>query len=212
MGNLSSVVKLGLIGTFLVVGFSGCSHTPLVPKTPPVANLIGKKVLMKSAIPFKKDAWIKEAIKKECKLPTYLSTHIKDYAKENNINIVFDNNSSSKSSGYYLKLEIVDAISESSGNIRGRTHRKITDVNGSLYHNNQKLASFTGRGFSNGVSGWGPNVKGSCTVLDESAEYLGEGLANWLKAPRDKAHIGGTKVYYPYLYKKIDSRKNEVKK
>lgn len=182
-----SIIKLGLVGAFLAVGFNGCSGSTPQP-TPPVANLKGKKVTMESKIPFKDGAFIKQAIKSECSLQSELANSIKAHANNYDISMVSDGNSSG--SEYQLKVEIVDAVSQGSGfgGMIGQGHRKLTKVEGSLYLKGKKLATFRGMRVSGG--GYFGRFKSSCAVLAGTANALGKDIARWLNEPRDGSSLG----------------------
>jgi hypothetical protein len=184
-----SILKLVLITAFLTLGFNGCSGSNPQPKTPPVADLKGKKVFMQSKIPFRDGAFIKQSIKSECSLQNELANSIKAYAHNYNINMIFDDNSSKD--GYSLKLEIVDAISQGSGfgAMIGQGHRKMTKVEGSLYLKDKKLATFF-RGMRVSHGGYFGRFKSSCAVLAGTAKVLGKDIARWLNEPRDGSALG----------------------
>ena len=183
-----SIIKLGLVSAFLAIGFSACSGSNPRPENPIVANLKGKKVIMESKIPFRDGAFIKQAIKTECSLQSELANSIKSHAKNYDINMISNNNSSNGE--YQLKIEIVDAISQGSGfgGMIGHGHRKMTKVEGSLYLKEKKLATFRGMRVSGG--GYFGRFKSSCAVLAGTANALGKDIARWLNEPRDGSALG----------------------
>lgn len=84
-----------------------------------------------------------------------------------------------------LQLEIFDAVSM--GNAWAG-HQKFTRVQGTRYDGGSKLASFKAR--RNSLGGAFAGYKGSCSVPGRTVETLGQDIGEWLKAPRDGAHLG----------------------
>jgi hypothetical protein len=67
-------------------------------------------------------------------------------------------------------------------------HSKAATVNGTLYNNGKKVASFTARRVSGGGM-WG-DFKGSCSVLNRVTKVVAKDIANWLESPVDGARLG----------------------
>jgi len=89
------------------------------------------------------------------------------------------------SKGKVLEVVISDAISGGNAFIG---HRKYVAVEGTLYEDGKKVASFTGGRYSGGGALGG--YKGSCSVLGRCTKALGKDIAGWLKNPEDGASLG----------------------
>ena len=174
--------------TVVIFVFNGCSGSPKISKDPSVVNLKGQKVLIKSKIPFANESSVKQAVKSECNIQSGLSNSIKKHSKNHHIDIAFDNNASIKSNKYYLAVEIVEAISK---RYALGTHRKNIKIQGSLYKDSKKIASFRGmRHSSGGKFGF---MRGSCSVINSTIKVLGKDIAEWLNNPVDGASLGDLK-------------------
>ena len=87
--------------------------------------------------------------------------------------------------GRSFALEFVEA--QSAGNAF-TGHFKSAAVRGVLFEDGAQVATVTARRTTRGGAFGG--FKGSCQVLDRTAEKMGEDLAEWLAAPADKARLG----------------------
>lgn len=84
-----------------------------------------------------------------------------------------------------LQVEIVDAVSMGNAFIG---HQKYARIEGTLYEDGRKVASFKGR--RNSMGGAFAGYKGSCSVLGRTMKALGKDVADWLKNPTDGARLG----------------------
>lgn len=171
---LASTVILGL--------FSGCGKAQKV--LIPVDNLTNKTVVLKKTTPFSDNAVIQSSIRKECFIETQLPEFVKEYSKNQEVNVILNDNAS-KENEYFLDLVITGAVSKGNAFLG---HNKSTSVKGILYRKGNKIASFTG--FRHSSGGFGAGFKGSCSVLGRTVDTLGEDISVWLKKPTLNDYIG----------------------
>ena len=180
---MKKIIQLATLVVLTIFVVTGCGRAK--PKAKPIANLTNQTVVMKAKIPFKEGAYIKNAIRTECTLGSQLATYTKKYAGKNKVNVVLNSSATKKDSHYYLDLTISNAISEGNAFIG---HNKSTQVQGTLYKDGTKLASFNGQRTSRG--GFGGGYRSSCSILGRTADALGKDIALWLKAPTPNAFFG----------------------
>ena len=180
---MKKIIQLTTLVVLTAFVATGCGSAK--PKTRPVANLTNQTVVMKAKTPFKEGSYIKNAIRNECTLGSQVATYTKKYASKKKVNVVFNNSATQKDSHYYLDLVIANAISEGNAFIG---HNKSTQVQGTLYKDGVKLASFNAQRTSHG--GFAGGYRSSCSILGSTADALGKDIALWLKAPTPNAFIG----------------------
>lgn len=143
-------------------------------------------LIIHSSIPYQEGNKIKANILNECALDLKLSKFLIEYGTENGLNIKAQENVTKDDNESVLMVEITDSVS--SGSAFWGKHNKFTAIQGTLYTDGVKLASFTaGRKSSGGAFS---EFKGSCAVLGRTVKRLGKDVASWLKKPWKKAKMG----------------------
>ncbi len=150
----------------------------------PGAALAGESIKLLRTLGYSENAFVRPAIKTECKLEERLPESIQAYAQKNGIEIELVDKL--PSSGRVLELEISDAI-ESGNAWTGR--QKGLVIQGRLVENGAAVGSFRGRRMTSG--GLFGGYKGTCSFLGRCAKTLGHDVADWLKSPGQNSNIGG---------------------
>lgn len=136
-------------------------------------------------VPFSESAIIADNIKAECTISATLLQALSSNAAEHGNSMVVGAVGADSGAGRSFKLEFVEA--QSAGNAF-TGHFKSAAVRGVLFEDGVQLATVTARRITRGGAFGG--FKGSCQVLDRTAEAMGEDLAEWLAAPVDNARLG----------------------
>jgi hypothetical protein len=144
----------------------------------------GTGTLVIKPIKFKKDAYIREAVKKECNLDGKLQQFIEQNAAPQYATIITDNKSR-PSSAQILTIEIEQVQGSGGGAWSGG---KMVLVNGKLSKRGRVLGSFKARRFSGG--GMFGAYKGTCAILGRCVKTLGKDIATWLANPTANAVLG----------------------
>lgn len=142
-------------------------------------------VTVQKPVAFNEDAEIPKAVRAECKLDEEVPDAIAATAKERGIAITFAPQVTSATSGRALELEITDVAADGNAFIG---HRKAMSMKGKLYENGQVIGSFKARRISMGGAFGG--FKGACSVLERTANALGEDIVGWLASPKMDARLG----------------------
>ena len=143
------------------------------------------EIRVNDPVPFSESAIIADNIKAECTISaTLLQALASNAAKHGNTTIAGAVGADS-GAGRSFKLEFVEA--QSAGNAF-TGHFKSAAVRGVLFEDGAQVAAVTARRTTRGGAFAG--FKGSCQVLDRTAEKMGEDLAEWLAAPADNARLG----------------------
>ncbi len=151
-----------------------------------VSSVSAETISVVSAVPYAEDNRINKKITKECTaLGTKLSTFIESFSQKNGIDVTLVDSIDTSAQGKVLQVEIVHAVSAGNAFIG---HRKHVEIEGTLWENGEKVASFSGQRSSGG--GFAAGYKGSCSVLGRCVKTLGKDIAGWLKSPKDGAVIG----------------------
>ncbi len=136
-------------------------------------------------VPFSESAIIADNIKAECAVGTTLARALAANAGRHGNTLVVGAVGAGSGAGRSFKLEFVEA--QSAGNAF-TGHFKSAAVRGVLFEDGAQLAAVTARRITRG--GVFGGFKGSCQVLDRTAEAMAEDLAGWLAAPVDNARLG----------------------
>ncbi|WP_266158470.1 hypothetical protein [Dyella silvatica] len=142
-------------------------------------------ILIQRPVPFNEDADIPGAVKRECKLDEKLPDAIAEHGRDTNIKTSFAAQADSNHPGRVLVMEITNVVSEGNSFLG---HHKSMSVKGKLYQDGQAVGSFKGR--RNSMGGAFAGFKGNCSVLERTANELGEDIAKWLAAPKMDAQLG----------------------
>jgi hypothetical protein len=150
----------------------------------PGAAAAGESIKMLRSSGFAEGAFVRPAVKTECRLEERLPQSIQAYARKNGIEIEFVDKLPSR--GRVLELEIADAI-EAGNAWTGR--QKGLVIQGRLVENGAAVGNFRGRRMTTG--GFFGGYKGTCSFLGRCAKVLGRDVADWLRSPGKDSSIGG---------------------
>ncbi|MCK5830838.1 MAG: hypothetical protein KAH20_11110 [Methylococcales bacterium] len=143
----------------------------------------GSETLVIKPIVFSKEAFIKDAIKNECKLEEKLTQFIEQNATEQYSEILI-NSTQALSNAQILTITIQQASGVGFWGGGG----KNVGIQGSLSQNGQVIGSFKAlRTTGGGVFG---GYKGVCAKLGRCVRTLGKDVAKWLEAPIMNATLG----------------------
>ncbi|WP_147652893.1 hypothetical protein [Vulcaniibacterium gelatinicum] len=147
-----------------------------------VSTAAAEPLLVPRPVPYAEDNDISDNIKTECRINEQLADFIREYA---GATVELRPGPLDTSRGRVLELEIVDAVSMGNAWLG---HQKYTKVQGTLWENGSKVASFRAR--RNSMGGAFAGYKGSCSVLGRTVKAIARDIATWLQAPRDGAVMG----------------------
>lgn len=173
---------------FIVVlaGLTACNskNTKSSQATADAVQTTGTGILVINPITFKQDAYIRDAVKQECNLPSKLTQFIEQNAASQYAEILKDSNSTANNA-QVLHVEIEQVQGGGGGAWSGA---KVVLVKGSLTKNGKKLGDFVARRYSGG--GMFGAYKGTCAILGRCVRTLGKDIAIWLQNPTEKAVLG----------------------
>ncbi len=150
------------------------------------ATAVAQPVRMAQNTPYADDAEISQKVRSECvKLGAQLPAYTREFGAESGVDIELVGTLDTAAPGRVLQVEIVDAVSMGNAFIG---HQKYARIEGTLYEDGRKVASFKGR--RNSMGGAFAGYKGSCSVLGRTMKALGKDVADWLKNPTDGARLG----------------------
>lgn len=150
------------------------------------ATAVAQPVRMAHDTPYADDAEISQKVRSECvKLGGQLPAYTREFGAESGVDIELVGTLDTAAPGRVLQVEIVDAVSMGNAFIG---HQKYARIEGTLYEDGRKVASFKGR--RNSMGGAFAGYKGSCSVLGRTMKALGKDVADWLKNPTDGARLG----------------------
>jgi hypothetical protein len=143
-------------------------------------------VRMASYTPYGEEAEIPHKVRSECvKLGEQLPAYTREFGAAFGVSVELVPAIDPTAPGRVLHVEIVDAVSMGNAFIG---HQKYARIEGTLYEDGEKIASFKGR--RNSMGGAFAGYKGSCSVLGRTMKALGKDIADWLRNPTDKARLG----------------------
>lgn len=144
----------------------------------------GTGTLVIEEVAFGKDAYVRDAVQKECNLPEKLTQFIKENAASQYANIVTGTGAAS-ADAQVLKIEILNLMASGGGAWSGP---KMVEVKGTLSKNGKTIGDFRGRRTSGG--GFFAEYKGTCSILGRCVKTLGKDIATWLQNPTSNAMLG----------------------
>jgi len=150
----------------------------------PGAAVAGDSIKVLRTLGYAEGAFVRPAIKSECKLEERLPQSIQEYARKNGIQVELVD--TLPNTGRVLELEISDAI-EAGNAWTGR--QKGLVIQGRLVENGAPVGNFRGRRMTMG--GLFGGYKGTCSFFGRCAKTLGHDVADWLKSPGKDSSIGG---------------------
>jgi len=184
-------VKFYLFLFVLLLGLSGCGtkgKTPIKNNAPtPSSKTVqhsGSGNLVIKPINFSKDAYIRDAVKQECKLRSKLFQFIEEHTASQYANILTDTNAGS-TDAQILSIEIEQVQGGGGGAWSGG---KMVLLKGTLTQNGRVLGDFKARRYSGG--GVFGGYKGTCAILGRCVKALGKDIAEWLRHPTSQAALG----------------------
>jgi len=165
-----------------LAGLSGCATNGNKPLQ--TVQHTGTGTLIIKPIAFKKDAYIRDAVKQECDLDGKLVQFIEQYAAGQYANIVTDSDKHSDDA-QVLTIEIEDVQGAAGGAWSGA---KSVVIKGSLSQKGKTLGDFKARRYSGG--GMFGGYKGTCAILGRCVKALGRDVGEWLAHPTSQAVLG----------------------
>ena len=165
-----------------ILTLAGCASN--ASKSIQAVATTGTGTLIIKPIQFKKDAYIRDAVKIECNLDGKLQQFIEQNAADQYATIV-TNNQSNPSNAQVLTVEIEQVHGSAGGAWSGG---KMVLINGKLSKNGKALGSFKARRYSGG--GMFAAYKGTCAILGRCVKTLGRDIAGWLQNPTSNAVLG----------------------
>lgn len=175
-------MKIKLLLLFLVLGLSGCASKGKVPAQQVAPS--GTGTLRINAIRFNQQAYIRDAVKKECNLDAKLLQYTEQFAANRYASIMTDS-SSAPSDAQILTIEIEQVQGGGGGAWSGG---KMVLINGKLTQGGKLLGDFKGRRYSGG--GMFGAYKGTCAILGRCVKALGKDIAEWLNNPKHQSVLG----------------------
>ncbi len=166
----------------ITVTLSGCVSSG--KKTAQAVQPTGTGTLVIRPIGFKKDAYIREAVKQECNLEGKLTQYIEENAAGQYAKILTDSKSST-ANAQVLSIEIEEVQGGGGGAWSGA---KVVRIKGKLTEKGRVLGDFIARRYSGG--GMFGAYKGTCAILGRCVRTLGKDVAEWLTHPTPKAVLG----------------------
>jgi hypothetical protein len=166
----------------LLAALSGCATNGNKP--PHAVQQTGTGTLIIKPIAFKKDAYIRDAVKQECNLDGKLTQFIKENAAGLYATIVTDSNTGPVDA-QVLTIEFEDVQGAPGGAWSGP---KSVVIKGSLSQKGKMLGDFKARRYSGG--GMFAGYKGTCAILGRCVKTLGKDVAKWLANPTPQAVLG----------------------
>ena len=160
----------------LLVALVGIAALPLI------AGAGSQNVVMLRAVPFADDAFVRPAVRDECKLETRVADYIVA-ASGGAVSTVGELNGNDKAA--VLDVQITDTTE--SGNAFAGRHKSLT-LQGELRENGEVVGSFLARRSTmGGVFG---GYRSNCSFLARCAKTLGRDVAQWLRNPSMNARLG----------------------
>ncbi|WP_152555653.1 hypothetical protein [Methylomarinum vadi] len=169
----------------LLLALSGCVSNGGKPaQTTQALQPTGTGTLVIKPIAFKKDLYIREAVRNECNLDGKLAQFIEDYTADQFATIITDG-SKAPADAQVLTIEIDEVMGAAGGAWSGA---KAIMITGEVSQNGKVLGDFRARRYSGG--GMFAAYKGTCSILGRCTKALGRDVAEWLRHPMPKAALG----------------------
>lgn len=191
-------MKFKFLSLILLFGFYGCASTNN-KSTPSVSQASSSPIrhgnsgtLFIHQIRFKEDAYIRDAVKKECNLDGKLTRFIDENASIQFTQIITDS-TSIPANAQILTIEIEHVESGGGGwsgrrGLFGGRGGNMVGISGKLTQKGKLLGDFKGARYSGGGAFGG--FKGICAILGRCVRTLGKDVAEWLVHPSSKATLG----------------------
>jgi len=160
----------------LLVALLGIAALPLI------AGAGSHDVVMLRAVPYAEDAFVRPAVRDECRLETRVADFIVA-ASGGAVSTVAELPGNGETS--VLDVRIADTTE--SGNAFAGRHKSLT-LQGELRENGKVVGTFRARRSTmGGVFG---GYRGNCSFLARCAKALGRDVAQWLRNPTMNARLG----------------------
>ncbi len=144
----------------------------------------GSGTLVIKPITFRKDAYVREAVKQQCNLDGKLTQFIEEYAADQYANIITEGGRAPKNA-QVLTVVIEEVVGGGGGAWSGA---KAVKVKGTLTKNGRVIGDFMARRYSGG--GFFGAYKGTCAIMGRCVKALGRDIAEWLQNPTRHAALG----------------------
>ncbi len=181
----------------LLFSLNGCANTnktssPASETASATLQHSGTGTLVIKQIGFKDDAYIRDAVKKECDLVGKLTQFIEENATTQFAQIITDS-TSIPSGAQVLTIEIEQVESGGGGwsgrrGLFGGKGGNGVGIKGKLTQHGKLLGDFKGLRYSGGGAFGG--FKGTCAILGRCVRTLGDDVAGWLVKPTSGAALG----------------------
>jgi hypothetical protein len=183
------------IGLILITWFfiTGCQTAANKPSETTAAGsevaaeaqkFTGTGTLVIKPITFRKDAYVRQAVKQQCNLDGKLAQFIEQYAADQYANIITDTGRVPKNA-QVLTVVIDEVVGGGGGAWSGA---KAVKVKGTLTKNGKVIGDFIARRYSGG--GFFGAYKGTCAIMGRCVKALGRDIAEWLQNPTQRAALG----------------------
>jgi len=176
------MMKIKVLLIFVILCLSGCASKGKAPVQSVTPS--GAGTLFINAINFDKQAYIRDAVKKECQLPEKLLQFTQQYAANHYAKIITGPNSV-PNDAQVLTIEIKQVQGGGGGAWSGG---KMVLINGKLTEKGKVIGDFKGRRYSGG--GMFGGYKGTCAILGRCVKALGRDIAEWLNNPKPQSVLG----------------------
>ncbi len=144
----------------------------------------GTGVLVIKPVAFKKDIYVRAAVKQQCNLDGKLTQFIEQYAADQYADIITDSGRAPKNA-QVLTVVIEEVVGGGGGAWSGA---KAVKVKGTLTKNGRVIGDFIARRYSGG--GFFGAYKGTCAIMGRCVKALGRDIAEWLQNPTRHAALG----------------------
>jgi len=144
-----------------------------------------KTVTLKTPVVYADSAHVRQAVRRECRLPQKLERFIKHYAAERNIQVDTSREPADQIQGQVLDVRITRVYAPGGGAFSGG---KSVTIAGDLTENGKTLGDFKARRISGG--GAFAAFKGTCDIAGRDVETLGKDVSTFLATPTEGARMG----------------------
>lgn len=181
---MQKILLIAVLSLFLSACVTNNSSKPSSNTAEPKVAYTGTGKLVIKPISFNKDAYIRDAVKKECNLDGKLTQFIEQNAA-NQYAEILSNSKKVPKNAQILSVEIEQVQGGGGGAWSGG---KMVLINGKLTEKGKVIGSFKGRRYSGG--GMFGAYKGTCAILGRCVKVLGKDIAEWLQSPSQNSALG----------------------